>query len=242
MKKTKITIVMPVWRRAEILKIVLKQLSKFIDFNKDLFEFRTVFVLSNEDPEHFELFRNIMYFKKYDLTIVNYSNDFVSDKTNAGFHEAMKEDFDYIMNIGSDDLIHEFLLTLYKPYFKIKKPFFGINSLYITDFESKKTVFYKSYNSPFAVGAGRMISREVMNKVYAKYSKLYPEGLQRVLDANSAKRIHKLNYGCAVLDSGQFPYIVDLKSDININDFEKFDKYKGSTDIEKNIVLNTYEL
>ena len=219
-KKTKIIILIPCWRRPEVFKIVSEQLHHFVDANKKMYKLVVMFVFSEEDPD-IEQLAEIYNTASYKRAYTFCDNYQLGRKHNTGINAACELGFDYLMNMGSDDLLHEDLLKLYKTEIDKKTPIIGINRLYFLDKASNRSLFFSYYNNPHVVGAGRMIHISVINRLHERYGSVYESAAMCGLDGNSAERMHNCGFRQTAIDPGTFPYLVDIKSDENINDFEK---------------------
>jgi hypothetical protein len=63
-----------------------------------------------------------------------------------------------------------------------------------------------------------MIHRSIIEAFNYKKYPVYNTNIDREMDTNSAKNIEKiLGIKDEVIDVGQFPYVVDIKTDTNIN-------------------------
>ena len=204
----KTLIIVPVWGRPEITKIWAKGLKWFL--TKD---FDVLTILSRED-EHFE---ENMKLVRRDFNYCFFKNKPLGQKMNAGIEYALETfEFDYIMNLGSDDLIHPSILQLFSAFLDEKKPFFGINRVFFYEKSTKKLAMCL----PYVWGAGRMISRHIIEVLRNRGQFLYKETLQKSLDCNSMDTIQeKLGIKYETIDTGTFPYIVDIKTWDNLNDF-----------------------
>lgn len=98
--------------------------------------------------------------KKYGVRSFQFDNEYVGRKKNAGLRELMKLDWDYMLELGSDDLVHPGLLWMYRPYFQQGVNCFGINSCWFVDVETKRVALWKH---DYAIGAGRCIKRSVFD-------------------------------------------------------------------------------
>jgi len=215
----KIVIVMPCWKRAEIVDLVVSQLDILFRDTKQIIDLSVVYVFSYEDPELDQLFS--IYLKaKHTRDFVFSSNKFLGKKLNDGIRYAEKYDYDYIMNFGSDDLIHADIFKLYDEALKHNCAIIGINKVFFYN-QQTNPVLFSYYNQPNLVGAGRLIHRTVVEDVCRHHNGLYKDDLAAGMDTFSAHRMRMCGHLQTVLDPGEFPYIVDIKSDININSFDK---------------------
>lgn len=223
MNKPSILILIPVWKRPDVYRITLAGMLHFITATQKNVKIQALVVLSPEDPCFNENHDTTRYYKEfYDLESIFYKNDPVGEKHNAGLNYALQEfRFDYLMNFGSDDLIHPAIIDLYMPYIRCKTPFFGINNVYFWDPVSRRCIFYHAYNDERAIGAGRMIRRSILNFLQYKRVNLWDNSRNRSLDGSSRRRIiEHAGVEETVISAGEFPYLVDIKSDVNITSMD----------------------
>ena len=244
MSKTKIIILIPCWRRPEIFKLVSDQLHHFVDANKKMYNLTVMYVFSDEDPD-IEQLAEIYNTASYKRAYTFCDNYQLGRKHNTGINAACELGFDYLMNMGSDDLLHADLLKLYKPEIDKRTAIFGINKLYFHDKASKRTLFFSYYNNLHVVGAGRMIHKSVINRLHERYGCVYESAAMRGMDGSSADRMHNCGFRQTVIDPGEFPYLVDIKSDENINDFDKIlqsENRNGITEVSTEIIRNHFKV
>lgn len=220
----KILILIPCWKRPDITQIVFENLSMFK--NSAEWDVKVLTILSPGDPFLSEIENQV---QEFGFDICYFKNLPVGNKLNAGINFALKKfDFDYLMNFGSDDLIHPQIVKLYENHIKEKVKFFGINNLYFYDLRSSKLTqdpvertrcfFYHTYNDCKSIGAGRMIHRAVLEDMIKVHYDVYSFDCSQGMDGNSAGRIKfALEIEDTVIDAFYFPYIVDIKTDTNIN-------------------------
>ena len=209
-----ILIFIPVYKRPEVLRICLNNLTRFSSAVS--WDVEVVCLLSPEDKY---LKQNQNTVKRHGFKAIYYPNIPVSDKMNAGIQWIMNHcEFDYMMNFGSDDLIHPDIEVLYEPFIKAKHQMFGINTLYFYELSTKRTCYFCNYNYVGSIGAGRMIHYDILKWFAGQSYPVYEPGLNRGLDTSSAMTIKRLlNRVDVVAPAGKFPYIVDIKTDTNIN-------------------------
>ena len=220
----KILILIPVYKRPEVFRLCLKNLKWFIDSVKT-WRIEVVCLLSPDDKD---LKKNETLVEIYGFNRIYYKNLPVSDKLNAGIQYAWDHfEFDYLMNFGSDDLIHPHIEVLYDPYLKQNCKLFGINTLYFIELSSKKTIFFDTYATHGSIGAGRMIHRSIIEQFDRDMYPIYEPGLDCGLDTSSAMTIKRvMQIPDVIVDSGKFPYIVDLKTTTNINQFFELESHR----------------
>lgn len=234
----KIVIIIPLWKRPDVFRICAENLLWFI--NNSPHDLQVLTVISPEDPHVDDLFEITT---RFGFESIYAKNIPVSNKLNTGIKYCYDNyDFDYIMNMGSDDLIHPKIFELYEKPISLKKNFFGINNLYFYNSKTEEAIHYHTYNNLRAIGAGRMISRHVIKQFLFKHKSIYESGVNRGLDGNSAYRIiGLLHIRDLVIDSDRFPYVVDIKSKENINHFDPLRKLTNRiTYVKKAVITEVY--
>lgn len=203
-----ILILVPIWGRPEITHLWGYALEGFVT------EEMTVLTILSKEDKYFK--DNFDIIHDCGFQYCEYSNKPLGRKLNAGIEYALTLEWDYLMNLGSDDLIHPAILQLFSPFLDQKIPFFGINRVFFYEKITKKL----AKSVPYVWGAGRMISRHLIENLRSNGGFLYNSDFSRGLDCNSMDTIQeKVGIKYELIDSGNFPYIVDIKTWDNINDF-----------------------
>lgn len=213
-----IAIVIPCWMRPEILSLTVKQLNILCEENINKVNITVIYSLSHEDPQISEVI-SALKFCMHKYYVVFSDNNLLGQKVNDAITIAISLDFDYIMNLGSDDLIHPDLIDLYLPFLEMEIPFFGLASVWFYK-SGEKPFCFQNYNSNYLIGAGRMIHKKVINKVNDKFGSLYNPSINRGMDTHSANKIMECGFKQIFVYDGKHPLIVDIKSDINIHSYE----------------------
>lgn len=236
-KKPTIIILIPCWQRPEIVRQTSLQILQLQKARQDDLNINPLYILSEEDP-HYETLRDIL--KGY--TIVFYKNMPLGEKHNAGINYAISNlHFTYIMNLGSDTLIHPYLFDLYMPYILRFEAFFGINSIYFT--QDNKCIYYKYIDTKYAIGAGRMIHRRIFDTMIKWQCNIYDSNRNRGLDTVSQERIEDLGgFKLKVIDAGQFPYLCELKSGENINKMSDVETFPNIRYVHTDIIKTAFNL
>jgi hypothetical protein len=200
----KILILLPIWGREKITKICfdnLKELQK--EFNIE------VLCVVSEYWAKIEAF-------KYGFKYVEAPNECLGTKMNIGVEKAKEFHFDYLMNLGSDDIITKELFKCYEEMFNNEVPFFGSTRLTFVDSKEKETA---TFDYEGMMGAGRCIRKDILLK-YTRNG-MY-DNIQAGLDMNSASK-----FKCQMVEvENDFNTIYDIKSDTNIWAFKDFKRKK----------------
>jgi hypothetical protein len=221
----KILAIIPVWKRPDILEICVDGLKHI--------PVEPLFVLSKEDrylPEIEKILK--------DHWTCFETNWPVGRKLNSGINLALKEfKFDYLMNMGSDDIISPELFDIYQPYFDKKEKLFGVNNLYIMNYINKEVMFVENYNIERPIGAGRMIHRSVLTTMKRRKYQIYENTCSHGMDTNSQLRITQYaQIEAKVINTGRDPLILDIKTATNINPYPQMVRLSDKIEDSKEII------
>lgn len=159
----RILVFLAVWKRPEITEICFVGINRLIKNSR--FPIEAFAVISEESM--------IPLCNKYNIKWTFYKNDPLGEKKNHGLNEAMKLEWDYLLEIGSDDLVKDDLVELYAPYFG-KYDLFGTKDAIIIN---SADGMCRRLNSDTTYGLGRMISRKVLEQFAYGYDVLALESI-----------------------------------------------------------------
>jgi hypothetical protein len=232
----KILIIIPLWQRPEVFTICAGNLTEFINACRPIHDIKVLTVVSPEDPYINDL---VAVCLEHGFDTIYKKNTPVSEKLNLAIQYSRSFDYDYLMNLGSDNLIHPDIFNLYQPYFDKQADFFGISNFYAYDLISKKALFLKQYNNNKCVGAGRMMSKNLIRMMFMAKQPVYDRDINRGMDVNSSRRITSFTGIRNIsIEPGKSPMIVDLKNDVNINSFSMISLLKHKISNVKAEVLS----
>jgi hypothetical protein len=147
--------------------------------------------------------------QKYNVEWVICDNAPLGKKKNFGLQAAKKMDFDFLLEIGSDDLILS--MDQYKVWTQKKTSvFLGVHDMAFIDTE---TGCCRRWISASTFGAGRIISRDVLELANWK---LWDDNISRGLDNNSVARLEKLGVEFLQMPPEDYPRVVDVKGKENL--------------------------
>ncbi len=205
----KLLIFLAVWKRPEITEICFMGINRLR--KSGLFPIEAFAVISEDSM--------IPLCEKYDIDYRMYKNEPLGEKKNYGLSVAMDKDFDYLIEIGSDDLIKTELLELYAPYFG-HKHLLGCNDFVCINSEDLECRRIHTNKTPY--GAGRAISKEALSKI----GTLWPWKAMQGMDKSSHFTLVRSGFTDTRVGNG--PLVIDIKSDVNIWPFN----YLEGTKIE----------
>ncbi len=165
----------------------------------------------------------------YGFEYIEYSNDSLIDKLNAGCLALRDLDPDMVIMLGSDDLINQPLLDAYINAYREGYDYIYLTDGYFCDVHTKKYLYWAGYNQDVnrghALGAGRVLSKRILENMEWK---VWQTGFDRVADTGMDGRLRiaepykKLELRCENTDY----LILDLKSEVNMTPFEQWPNSK----------------
>jgi len=200
MQTPKLLIFLAVWKRPEITEICFMGIDRLR--KTGLFPIEAFAVISEESM--------IPLCEKYDIDYCFYKNEPVGEKKNYGLSQAYKKEWDYLVEIGSDDLLkNEFLEELKEV---LPRDVVSISNLAFLNSEDGECRMYKSKT---VFGCGRVLSRRVIDKIGTK---LWADRLNRGLDNYSTFFIARYGFLGKRINT-EYPLAIDIKSETNIWEF-----------------------
>lgn len=191
----KLLFYLALWKRPEITEICFIGLKRLCNkFNGEILA-----VISEEEM--------IPLCEKYGVMWVMHNNTPIGRKKNFGLRESLRLEWDYVVELGSDDLIKDELIELYLPEMQKGTPVLYCGSVSFINSETLACRYIKS-GSPF--GLGRAIKRSVIEEDHEIYPAIN-NGLDKMVLFTMSKR--------GVLGKivkTERPLTIDIKSDVNI--------------------------
>lgn len=203
MPTPKLLIFLAVWKRPEITEICFMGINRLK--KSGLFPIEAFAVISEESM--------IPLCEKYGVDYVMHENLPLGKKKNFGLTEAYKrKEFDYLVEIGSDDLLKNDWLTAFKPFFDLRKNLITLSNFVYLNSEDGTC---RRMTTASTYGLGRAIHRGVFDKYGTN---LWQDRLNKGLDNNSI--FFMARHG--ILENRvrtEKPIAIDIKSDVNIWQF-----------------------
>lgn len=216
-KKFKVAISTAVWKRYDIWTMFVQGIRELQREFEEI-EFH-VFVAGSEGS------RSKMFVETEGFKYIEIANDPLAAKFNATTIAAKSISPDYVLCLGSDDIIHPSLMREYLKAMREGYDFIGILDMYFWDTVSGKCLYWGGYRDArrtgHTAGAGRLISAALMNDWgwmpwENRHSRVLDNSMQNKLMVSS--RSQKL---LNIKKLGAFA--LDIKSDVNMTPFEQWD-------------------
>lgn len=152
------------------------------------------------------------------------SNSQLGNKWNAVISEAMRHEWPYLVQLGSDDLISDELVRSGIEAMEQGEGLAGVKELYFIDSYTLRASKwrYETEHKNLA-GAGRFISRAVAEAHVSSdgYCRLWPHDAKKGLDGHSQASAEAKGFSAIELQLSR-PGVVDIKSATNIWKFGRF--------------------
>jgi hypothetical protein len=232
-----ILIVIPLWKRSVLFEQTSKRLNDFIKAKPANYTIQVLAICSPEDNE-FKKLQSIC--KRNNYFVCTYKNDPLGEKLNAGVNLAVNNfSFDYIMQLGSDDVILPKAWINIMQCINEKCYFFGADGFYCIDHKLQRAIKMK-FESVVS-GAGRFIHIDLLKRVFQK-SDLYTSERTSGLDTDSQERIYWFTGQKQHICEGLSDYIVDIKDNNNINDFQMYEFCDLSSSVSYSAIKRKFKL
>lgn len=213
----KILIFIPVYKRPEITRMCYTGLKRIIKAAPKKFDIQVLTITSNDEDKRLA---HEFFFNTFDVENLPLGNKF-----NKGMSAALRIfDFDYVMQMNSDDLLSTDYWRKVTPYLDNRIAYFGVDHLYFFDSETKCAKYFK-----YALGCGiRFIRRDVIEIAGfgdGNEFKLWDPSINIGLDNNSDLAIaERTNVAQIFMRKGahERPIVVDVKSELNLHSFKEF--------------------
>lgn len=197
MPTTKLLIFLAVWKRPEITEICFMGIDRLR--KSGLFPIEAFAVISEESMKPL--------CEKYGIGYCFHENLPLGRKKNFGLSEAMKLKWDYLVEIGSDDVLKNDYLEVIAPH--IGRELININHFIYLNSEDGACRRYKTMNG---FGLGRMIKRSVFEKVGTN---IWKDSINKGLDNSSSIFLQRRGVMEYRANSDK-PLGIDIKSQDNI--------------------------
>jgi len=139
------------WKRPEITELCFMGLQRLMKHEK--VQSLAFAVISEESM--------IPLCEKYGIEYLLHDNIPVGKKKNAGIKEVLNKDFDYLIELGSDDLILDEIIDLYLPLMESGEDFFGCKRLLLVDStDGNCRDFF--FDPDLVQGLGRCMSKKLL--------------------------------------------------------------------------------
>ena len=209
--KKRLAIVTGVWKRPEVFEIFANQTKKLKHKDVDI----VVIVAGSEGEE------SKYMVEKHGFKYIEINNTPLAHKMNATTDLAGQYAVDYVLCVGSDDIISQELFDIYVEQMNKGIDYVAVLDWYFYDTQTDKFAYWGGYTDKregHTCGAGRLLSNRLMRLFgwqpwNIEHSHILDDSMQKkLLDIPHTSYIFKLK------DKGV--YGIDIKSSTNMTPFE----------------------
>ena len=214
--RLKLAIVTAVWKRPEVFELFAKGIHALtVNTAIDIY----VIVAGSEGKASQKMV------EKHGFIYVEVPNEPLATKVNQPVLIAKRLKVDYVLCLGSDDLISIELLKVYEEYMRKGIDFIAVTDFYFYDMESKKAAYWGGYTENWrkghTAGAGRLLSKRLLN-----YWDWKPWEIKdsKILDTSIQNKLKITPHSSMIFslkDKGVFA--LDIKSETNMTPFKLWD-------------------
>lgn len=183
--------------------------------------------------------------EKYQRYCVNHKikhviveNNPLAAKMNASLRLA--KGADYVLFLGSDDVVHPELFEYYKQQINKGVDFIGSTDWYFYDTKTKKSAYWGGYREPnrkgVTCGAGRLLSKRVLDLWGWK---IWENKHSHILDNSFEEKLRQTpltKHVFSLKEKGLFG--LDIKSETNMTPFKIWD---NTNYIDNSIIYNKFD-
>jgi hypothetical protein len=200
----------PVWKRPAVFEICLKGIDRLVKYAPARFNIIPFFIVSESWAAKAVLARGYQF--------IMMPNSPLGAKKNIGMKYAFEEfQFDYLMEIGSDDILTNQYLDIIEPLCRTEVAEFCISTCHFIDTITGAVALWKTDK---VLGLGRCISRPAIAKVL-RTTTLWGNERERGMDTYSWRQLQAVGVENTLIENDTV-LGVDIKSEVNINPISKF--------------------
>lgn len=214
--KIKVAIVSSVWKRPEVFEMFAKgihalEANKFIEIDIEFY----IIIAGSEGVESQSMV------EKHGFIYVEMPNDPLAAKVNQPVLIAKQLKVDYVLCLGSDDIISPELIFVYESYMRKAIDFIAVTDFYFYDLASKKAAYWAGYTDKrkgHTVGAGRLISSRLLGLWNWKPWDVKDSN---GLDKSMQRKLKTTPHTSAIFSlKEKGVYALDIKSETNVTPFK----------------------
>ena len=214
----KILLFIPVFRRPEILRMFVTHMERALPAYAELLPY---FVISSKDDQFITQIKQVISGYDYFDT----DNQPHGRKRNRALENALNFDWDYMMEMGSDDIWTPQLWRIYHPYLTTGNPYFGLKNIYFYNSITDRAAFVEDFHlnhfdQVSAIGPGRCTRRDVVEQCIP----LWPDAAPFGLDNHSNEKVLRAGFPETVINAGGTPLICDVKGGTCLTPWEDIDE------------------
>lgn len=227
----KIAIVTGVWQRPQIFELFAKGVH-------ELEKIEGIELLTIVAGSEGELSKNMV--EKHSFHYIEIPNQPLATKMNATILKAKEFNVNYVLCLGSDDIIHPDLMLKYIEQMEKGVDFIGVLDFYFLETTTKKCLYWGGYRDSrrknHTCGAGRILSKNLLNKWNWT---VWKNKHSHILDSSMQEKLSVTPHTSCIFSLKDFDlYGLDLKSETNMTKFALWD---NTNYIDNSIIFEKFK-
>lgn len=209
----KALIFVPVWKRIPEAALTYQGIHRMCSVLEEIGITTKVLVISSEQ-DHTEMAI------AQDFDVIECENFPISNKHNCGMDYALQYTWDYLIQMGSNNLLTtEYIKELGKEMLTKQYDMIGTDILFNLLEDRENITIFEVKRSHSCIGAGRIISRSAIEKAVKANKFLWEPGLNRGLDKSSQDRLKIDKEKIKITDCRIS--VVDIRTSEDINNMDR---------------------
>jgi glycosyltransferase involved in cell wall biosynthesis len=216
----KIGIVTAMWQRHDVFKLFAKGINAIqliVDECENL-EIHT-YIAGSEGNVSQNLATSLIK----NCTYIEHTNQPLASKMNAAL--ALAKDCDFILCVGSDDIIHPSLFFEYVRLARLGYDYIGVTDFYFYDTVSNKSCYWAGYREKYRLGvtcgAGRLLSAKLL---ISWNWKIWEDSQSHILDNSMEDKLRTSTHRQFTFSLKETNFFaLDIKSATNMTPFQLWD-------------------
>lgn len=131
-------------------------------------------------------------------------------KKNSGILAAMNYEWDYLFELGSDDLVDDRIWDVYRPYIEANTPAFGLNLVAFYDTLTGRQALWVN---DYVVGCARMVHRSTFNLMNETYILRYTQTFSGEIQGRRGKIAVMPEYMARKVLATGYAEIIEVKKE-----------------------------
>jgi hypothetical protein len=213
----KIGIVTAMWLRPEVFKMFAKGVNELYRVFPDVDI--ECFIAGSEG----NISKDLALSTVHNCTYIERPNNPLATKMNAAL--SLAKGCDYVLCVGSDDIIHPELLDYYIKLAYKGYDFIGVTDFYFYDTKSQRFAYWGGYRENYrkgvTCGAGRFLSASLLNKWNWE---IWNDNQSHILDSSMELKLNNTQHSAYTFSLKEYGlFALDIKSGTNMTPFELWD-------------------
>jgi hypothetical protein len=225
----RVAIISAMWKRPEVFTVFAKRCQQLQK------KFNTISIVVGSEGKTSQRLANL-----HGISYIEQINQPLGRKMNTASIRAKDYNPDYVLCLGSDDLISDSTFSYYLQLMEEGYDYIATEDFYFFDSKTKKASYWAGYRNDFKgmpCGAGRALSKRICQKLNWKL--WYDEKYSDVLDTAMDEQLRTFYHKDILINLKKNNLMAfDIKSSTNMTPFELWD---NTVEIDAYTILQHFD-